>query len=87
MKIHVHIERLVLDSLPVGRGDGRVIDAAVRRELGTLLAGSGLSREFRQGTAIPVLRAGALRFQPGARPAALGRAVAQEVHRAIGVDK
>lgn len=39
MKIHVHIDRLVLDDVGVAREHGPVVSDAVERELARLMAG------------------------------------------------
>ena len=40
--IHLHIERLVLDGLPIDRGQGPHVQAAVEAELTRLLTENGL---------------------------------------------
>ena len=43
MNINVHIERLILDGLPVKGSDGSIIQAAVETELSRLLGEQGLA--------------------------------------------
>ena len=57
MTIHVHIERLVLDGLPVTHAQGPQVRAAVEAELARWLAERGLAPGLAQGGAAPsVLR-------------------------------
>ena len=84
MKIRLHIERLVLDGLPVSGLQGPVVQAAVERELTHLLTGSGLSHEFRAGGAVPNLRSRNIRLEQGSQPQAVGRQIAGAVYSGIG---
>ncbi len=56
MNINLHIERLILDGLPMTRSQGVLVQAAVEAELGHLLTTEGLSPGLRAGGAIPSLR-------------------------------
>ena len=42
MNINLHIERLILDGLPVGEGQGPSVQEAVERELAERLAAGGV---------------------------------------------
>jgi hypothetical protein len=84
MTIEVHIERLVLEGLPVTSADGPRIRAAVEGELSRLLAAGGLSCELASGGAAPSIDAPEISLAPRARPDAIGRAVARSVHTGIG---
>ena len=44
MNINIHIERLVLDGLPVAGPDSSIVQVAIETELARALAGQGLSR-------------------------------------------
>jgi hypothetical protein len=85
VKIDVHIERLVLEGLPISAGEGAVLKEAIQRELARALAAGGLSHELRAGGAFPRMRA------PGARlssePRAVGERVARSIYRGIGSGK
>jgi hypothetical protein len=65
MKISLHIERLVLDGLPVEAADGRHIKTAVTAELTRLLSEGGISGELSAGVAVPNVPATG--FQLGGR--------------------
>jgi hypothetical protein len=82
MKINLHIERLVLDGMPIDRTQGGKLRAAVEQELTRLLAG-GLAQQLRQGGAVPVLRGGRIRIQKSTNAGALGRDIARTLHQGI----
>ena len=84
MKITLHIERLILDGLPVGRSQGHMVRSAVERELTHILADRCLSRELRTGGAIPALRGGNIRVDRRSQPVTVGKQIAGAVHRGIG---
>jgi hypothetical protein len=83
MKIALHIERLVLDGLPVTSPEGARVRAAVERELAAMLA-NGLTPELRHGGALPRLGAPDITLGPRERPDAIGRHIARSLHAGIG---
>jgi hypothetical protein len=83
MRINVHIERLVLDGLPVTSLEGPRVRAAVEKELARLLADGGLSQEIRGGIAVPSVRGGAMQIGGEREPAKLGHSIARAVHEGI----
>ncbi|MGB2604280.1 MAG: hypothetical protein WBC78_11850 [Candidatus Sulfotelmatobacter sp.] len=85
MKIHLHIERLVLEGVPVDQP--RVLRAAVEQELAGRLKHGGLSQEIRSGGALPSVRGGAIELGHGAGPVRLGTQIAGAVYRGIGAGK
>jgi hypothetical protein len=84
MKVHVHIERLVLDGLPMANADGPRVGAAVEAGLARLLAAGGLSREFAAGGAVTRLDAPPIALAARPRVDAIGNAVAQSVNTRLG---
>jgi hypothetical protein len=84
MKLQVHIDRLVLEGLPVTSLHGPMIQQAVEKELARLLETHGLSDEFRSGGAVPRVAAGTVQFANDQRPAGLGQGIARAVHQGIG---
>jgi hypothetical protein len=84
MNIRLHIERLILDGLPVTRAQGWQVKAAMEAELTRMLAKGGLNRELQQGGAAPQVRADAIRPAAEGSPAQLGRQIAQSVYGGIG---
>jgi hypothetical protein len=81
--IRLHIERLVLDGLPVGPGGAARLQAAMQAELARLLASGRLNPALRSGGAIPELPAGATRFDRGPSPARMGVLIARSVYDAL----
>jgi len=84
MKLNLHIDRLVLEGLPVSRHDSARIQAAVQRELTLLLRESGLAHEYRTSGATPMLDAGRIRIERTSQPAGIGRQIARGVYDGIG---
>ena len=84
MNINVHIERLVLDGLPVTSSQGSLVQAAVEAELARLLTAEGLSADCLAGGAMPSLRAGGIHLMKDSNPTQLGQQIARAVHVGIG---
>ena len=83
MKINVHIERLILDGLPIERRDGAAVQAAVEAELARLFNAGEFSPVLRSGTAVPNLRAAPIELQETVTPTDLGQQIAQTVHGSL----
>jgi hypothetical protein len=83
MKIKVHIERLVLDGLPVSTAQGALLRGAVERELTRLVAAGGLSGAGRGG-AVARADAGEIHFQRRDKADAIGKRIARATYRGIG---
>jgi hypothetical protein len=81
--INLHIDRLVLDGLPVAGQDGPLIGAAVETELARLLERDGEAARFVRDRAHPVLRADPI---PGTASGQdpLGAQIGRAVHGAVG---
>lgn len=84
MNLSVHIERLILEGLPIMPGQGGLVRAAVEQELSQLLAAGGLSPELSAGGARPSVRAGDIQLANDMHPARLGRQIARAVYSGIG---
>ena len=82
--IHLHIERLILDGLPIEHGQGPHVQAAVEAEMTRLLTENGLAEHLQSGGALPRLNAHAIQLAPGASPAQLGQQIAQSVFGGLG---
>ena len=83
MKINLHIERLILDGLPVAHGTSVAqLRAGLEAELSRLLAAGELG-QLRGGGAVPGLPSPSIKFSPEAKPAQLGGQIAQAVHGAL----
>jgi hypothetical protein len=84
MNIRLHIERLVLDGLPVTSAQGPRVKAAIEAELGRLLSEGGVSPELASGAALPSVHAPAVQSPRGIAPAQLGTQIAQSVFAGVG---
>jgi len=80
MKIHVHIDRLILDGLPIVGHSGPMIQDAVQAELIRLFAEGSVSTSLLAGGAIPSLRTATIQITPHSKPNALGHNIASAVH-------
>ena len=83
MKINVHIERLLLEGLPVTRHQGTLVQAAVEAELARLLAEGDLDPQLLATGAVPSLSADTIQLPATVEPARLGRQIARAVHGGI----
>jgi hypothetical protein len=83
MKIELHIDRLVLEGLPLSAAQGALVQRAVEAELARLLAEGGLSESWHLGGAVPVVRGSALSLAPRGDPAQLGAQIAQSVYSGL----
>ena len=84
MNINLHIERLVLDGVPLAPGGHPLLRAAVEAELSRLLTEGGLSAGLQNSGAMPTVRAVPMLIDGDAHPSSMGRAIAQSVYGAIG---
>ena len=83
MTIRLHIERLVLDGLPLEAAHGPAVQAAVEAELRRLLAEGGLAPDLRQGGALAYARGADLHLSPTPVPDALGRQIGTAIHQSL----
>jgi hypothetical protein len=81
MSINLHIERLILDGLPMSRNHGSLVQAAVETELARLLAERGMSHS--SGVAVPYLSANSIAVTRENKPAQLGHQIAQAVYNSL----
>jgi hypothetical protein len=84
MKIVLHIDRLVLDGLPVGGSDSPRLRRALTRELTRLLGDGGVAQGLSGGVAVPRVAAPRLSCAAREKPDALGRKIAHAVYAGIG---
>jgi hypothetical protein len=84
MNINLHIERLVLDGIPLGPGQGPLLQAAVEAELTRLLANRGLSDALQSGGALYNVRTTGIQLANDGNPARLGEQIAGAVYEGIG---
>ena len=84
MNINVHIDRLILDGIPLSNHRWLVLQAAVEGELARLLAADGLAPSLLAGGAVPRVSAGAIQLTNQGDPTDLGQQIAQVVYGGIG---
>ena len=82
MKIHLHIDRVVLEGLPVDRP--HVIRRVLQRELGARLMEEGLSPDLLANRSMRSIRSASISFSRASDPALLGGNIARAVSRGIG---
>ena len=84
MKINLHVERLILDGLPLERRHGPLVQAAVEEELTRLLGAEELGGEWRSGGAVPRLNAPGFQLANENPPHRLGQQIARSIYSSIG---
>ncbi len=83
MNISIHIDRLILDGLPVTGAQGPLVQAAVESELARLLGVDGLSPHLRSGGAIQSVTGGTVQLTRDRSPVRLGKQIARAVHGGV----
>jgi hypothetical protein len=83
--ITVHIERLILDGLPIAHSQRAQLKAEVEAELARLLASDGLAGDLQTHGLWPSLTGGSIELQSEVEPGRLGKQIAQAVYRGIGI--
>jgi hypothetical protein len=83
MKIEIHIERLVLDGLPVTSAQGTRLRRAVERELSRLLQNGAIAPYLAGSEALPRLSAPQFRFARRDGPSAIGKQIANSVYAGL----
>jgi hypothetical protein len=84
MNINLHIERLILDGLPLEARDGAAIRAAVEAELARLLTENGELSNRQTGYATPRISADAVQIAAQSDPAQIGQQIAGSIYGSIG---
>lgn len=79
--IELHIEELVLHGLPLTRGQGSEVQAAVETELARLLTARGLKHSTSGATSH--LSAGSIQFAGNDHPSRLGHQIAHVVYSGL----
>jgi hypothetical protein len=84
VNINVHIERLVLDGLPVARHQAQLVQTAVETELARLVVAHGVAPTLKLvGGATPNVNAPGIQFTSDSSPAELGQKIARAVYGGI----
>jgi hypothetical protein len=83
VNIHLHIERLILDGLPLDAHQAGQVQQAVEAELTRLFATAGPAPGLQSGWAMPAMRAGGIELRGGEVPHQLGTRIAQSLHQGL----
>ena len=85
MSIGIHIERLILDGLPIARRDRPRLQAAIEKELARLLANGSLAVDLQTPGMLPHLTGGTLELTGDEESRLLGKRIARAIYRGIGL--
>ena len=83
MKINVHIDRIVLDGLPVDRHSAPLIQEAIQAELSRLFLESETPQGLLSGGAISSLRTAPIQLCEKLLPETVGQKVANAVFEGV----
>lgn len=83
MKINLHIDRLVLEGLPVTGAQDTAVQSAIQAELGHLLATHGLGSGKPTAQTSPYARGEAIQLTRDAGPRQVGTQIAKSVHGSL----
>lgn len=87
MNINIHIERLILDGLPITHRQRPLVQAAVEAELARLLTDDGLAPGLQTGGMVPHVPGSNIQLVGDNNPNALGHQIAHAVYGGIGVSR
>jgi hypothetical protein len=83
MNVSVHIERLILDGVPVPHRHRPQLQASLEAELARLIAADGLAVDMHMSGVLPRLSGGEIQIEDD-DPKLLGKRIAQAVYTRIG---
>lgn len=84
MNINLHIERLILDGINIGPGQGAKVKAAVALEMSRLFAEGGVGSALQSGGTFPDMRTRSIQVSQEIQPNRLGQQIARTVYGSIG---
>jgi hypothetical protein len=84
MNVNLHIERLILEGIPLSTRERGVLATAVTTELTRLITEGGLPAGMPAGGIVPSIPAGAIQLGADNSPARLGQQIAQAVYGGNG---
>ena len=87
MTIRVHIERLVLEGLPIEPRQGLAVKAALERDLARRLTEGAGAASLGGSRALAALDAGSIDMPATPDPGALGAGIAGAVHGGLGASR
>lgn len=84
MNVRLHIERLILDDLPLRGSQRALVQRAVEQELARLIEVNGVGPDTMAEGTRPSVPNTMMYMAEGASPVQLGRQIAQAVYQGIG---
>ena len=84
MNIKLHIERLILDGVPLDRRQALQLQAAVEASLARLLGDGGLGAALTSGATLASIQGSAIQGANCTDPAALGTQIGAAVYGGLG---
>ena len=85
MNVNLHIERIILDGLPVPRRQHEALRTAIAEELARLVRDGGIGPDLASGGDFASVPAGTVRFSENGAVEGYGRQIAQAVYGGIGI--
>lgn len=80
MNVNLHIERLILDGIPLGAGQQPLLQGAIEAEITRLVDNGGLSSGLMRGGAIAAILGGTIQLSGESNPTNLGQGIARAVY-------
>ena len=87
MNINLHIERLVLEGLPLTRSQGALVQAAIEVELAQLISDHGLSPIIASNAALPRVPASSIQLTGDSNPTRIGQQIANSLFTGLGHER
>ncbi len=84
MNINLHIERLILDGLPLEAKHRSTLQTEIETELARLLTKNTLAANRQTGGAVPSVHADDIQLTTQSNPAQLARQIAGSIYGGIG---
>lgn len=84
MNIELHIDRLVLEGLPLESRHGPHLRQAIESELHRLLQAQGLSADLQTRQSLRRVQAPTIQLGGSEQPQSLGQQIAQSIYSGIG---
>jgi len=84
MNVRLHIERLILEDLPITRSQRALVQGAVEQELARLIEVNGVGADTVAGGARASVPPTVMHMGEGMTPVQLGQQIAQAVYQGIG---
>lgn len=85
MNVRLHIERLILDDLPLRGSQQALVQGVVEQELARLIEVNGVGPDTMAGGARPSVPLTVMHMTEGGSPVQIGRQIAQAVYQGIGM--